>query len=101
MWDEDATELLKEGIRANMQFYNLYAEEENQITETEINTYLQNIPETSLKEIITQKWISFAYEQGYEAYAEFRRTSYPELTDYFDNPINMNIYPLRIPLSIL
>ena len=40
--------------------------------------------ETNLERIITQKWIA-NYPMGLEAWAEFRRTGYPELTPAIDN----------------
>lgn len=43
--------------------------------------------ETKLKQIITQKWISL-FPNGNEAWAEFRRTGYPEL-----NPIAQSADP--------
>ena len=97
LWGEDATALLKKGVRANMEFYNLYANEENYISMEEMENYLSTITSASLEKIITQKWISFAYEQGYEAYAEYRRTGFPVLVDYFGEPINQDNYPVRVP----
>lgn len=40
--------------------------------------------ETKLEKIITQKWIAM-YPLGLEAWAEFRRTGYPELNPVMDN----------------
>lgn len=40
--------------------------------------------EMKLEKIITQKWIA-NYPMGLEAWAEFRRTGYPELTPALDN----------------
>jgi hypothetical protein len=97
LWEEDENELLREGVRANMEFYNLYASADHTISQEEIDAYLNGLPEAGLEEIITQKWISFAYEQGYEAYAEYRRTGFPQLTDYFGEPINPDIFPVRVP----
>ncbi len=97
LWDEDATELLKQGVRASMEFYNLYANEDNMISDTEINTYLATITEANLEEIITQKWLTFAYEQGFEAFAEYRRTGFPQLVDYFGDPVSQEAFPKRVP----
>lgn len=41
-------------------------------------------PEEKLERIITQKWIA-NYPMGLEAWAEFRRTGYPELAPTVDN----------------
>ncbi len=97
LWPESANTLLARGVQANMEFYNLYANDENTITAGEIDTYLQSLPAANLETVITQKWISFAYEQGYEAYAEYRRTGFPVLTNYQGDPVNQEIFPVRIP----
>jgi len=80
-----------------MEFYNLYANEDNMISDTEINTYLATITEANLEEIITQKWLTFAYEQGFEAFAEYRRTGFPQLVDYFGDPVSQEAFPKRVP----
>lgn len=41
-------------------------------------------PEVKLEKIITQKWIA-QYPMGLEAWAEYRRTGYPELAPSIDN----------------
>ena len=97
LWNEDALELLKDGVRANMEFYNLYAKDENYLSQEEIEDYLSTLTEANLEEIITQKWISFAYEQGFEAYAEYRRTGFPQLVDYFGSPVDQDMFPVRVP----
>ncbi len=85
------------GIRANMQFYGEYGEQAHVIPENKINAYINSLGTADLENIISQKWLTFTFENGYEAYAEFRRTGYPVLTDYFDNSINKEIYPKRLP----
>lgn len=97
LWNEDANTLLAEGVQANMAFYNLYAGQNNIISVDEMEAYISDLPDAGLEEIIVQKWISFAFEQGYEAYAEYRRTGFPVLTDYQGNPIDTEIFPLRLP----
>ncbi|MFO7864067.1 MAG: SusD/RagB family nutrient-binding outer membrane lipoprotein [Salinivirgaceae bacterium] len=97
LWSESAANLVQEGGRANMELYNLYGDETNFIADEEINSYVNSLPDADLEQIITQKWISFAFEQGYQAYAEYRRTGYPVLTDYYGEPIDQTIFPLRLP----
>ncbi|MDD2564199.1 MAG: SusD/RagB family nutrient-binding outer membrane lipoprotein [Salinivirgaceae bacterium] len=97
LWSTSADELLARGVRANMEFYNRHATDQQVITELEISSYIQNLPSADLEEIITQKWLSFAYEQGYEAYAEYRRTGFPVLKDFVGNPIDRSVFPLRMP----
>ncbi len=96
VWTESADELLKQGVRANMEFYNSYLEQEDQIPEPDIVNYIESLPAADLPQIITQKWISFAFENGYEAYAEYRRTGFPELLDYYGNTIDKEIFPNRL-----
>lgn len=96
LWSGNAMDLLKEGITAHFNEINFYATDEQEITQQEINAYLQNIQEATLEEIITQKYIIFAYENVFEAYADFRRTGYPILKDYYEEPINTDIFPKRL-----
>lgn len=44
--------------------------------------------ETKLKKIITQKWLGI-YPNGTEAWTEFRRTGYPELTPVVQSDLNI------------
>ncbi|TVQ06419.1 MAG: SusD/RagB family nutrient-binding outer membrane lipoprotein [Bacteroidetes bacterium] len=97
LWDEDPQSLLREGVRAHIEYINLFGDEEHQIPESEIHIFLLNLPQVTLEEVITQKWLSFAYEQGFEAFAEYRRTGFPVLTDYFGHAINQDIFPKRLP----
>lgn len=92
----NSTELLKEGIRAHMQYINQYPYDGKTISEFEITNYLNSIGDATLEQIITQKWILFSYENVFEAYADYRRTGFPVLRDYNDNPINNGIFPNRL-----
>ncbi len=93
----DAQSFYEAGIAANMRFYGEYGKAEHNIPEIKITEYISALPPADLENIITQKWLTFAFENGYEAYAEYRRTGYPAFTDYFNNPINIEIYPKRLP----
>jgi hypothetical protein len=95
-WPGDAMEYFKQGIRSHMEYINTNTDAENQITEMEILTYLNSFSEITLEKIITQKWILFAYENVFEAYADFRRTGFPVLKDYSGNPINTEDFPRRL-----
>lgn len=97
LWSGSADEFLKDGIRANIDFYGYYGEIEHQLNATKVDDYLASIQTIDLETIITQKWISFTFENGYEAYVEYRRTGFPVLTDYDNNPINKSIFPNRLP----
>jgi hypothetical protein len=96
LWPGSSEDYVKQGVRANMGFYGEYGDEDHVIPEEKIEAYLADLPETTLELIITQKWISFIFENGYEAYAEYRRTGFPILTDYDGQPINEDIFPVRM-----
>jgi len=83
-------EYFAEGVRSEFERLEL------EIDETQITNYLDNLPEVDLELIITQKWVAFAYLNSYEAYADYRRTGYPVLTDYNNNPIDANQIPKRL-----
>ena len=86
----NAQQLYEAGVTANIQSYT-----GSGITFSQITGYIAALPPVSLENIITQKWISFTYQNGYEAYANYRRTGFPVLKDYANNPINTSIYPNR------
>lgn len=96
-WSGSPESFLKEGINANIDFYELYGDEKHKLETSLVVDYVNSISNVDLEEIITQKWISFAFENGYEAYTEYRRTGYPSLTDYNNDLINMSIFPNRMP----
>lgn len=69
---EDAKEWYDKGVEAAMEWYEITAED--------ITTFLEGpgLYNNTLEQIITQKWIAL-YLDGWEAYAEYRRTGYPQL----------------------
>lgn len=89
-WNGNAQQLYEEGVTANMQSYT-----GSGITTSQITNYISSLPLVNQENIITQKWISFTYQNGYEAYAEYRRTGFPILKDYNGNAINISTYPNR------
>jgi len=94
-WNEDAEELVKEGVRSHMEYMNNWAKEV-EITESEILNYLNQLGEINLETIQTQKYILLVYENVIEAYAEQRRTGYPVLLNYDEEPIDLDIFPYRL-----
>ena len=82
----DAKTNYENGIRASFEAFRtgvdatLYStsEDETYITSGSVQWNETASDETKLKQIITQKWIAL-YPNGNEAWAEFRRTGYPEL----------------------
>lgn len=96
--DNDPEQYYDAGIRASIQYWLWVYEElqrrlpedqanalkEIEISEQDIDDYIQQvdyIPANGLEQIITQKWLALI-NQGFEAWAEYRRTGYPDL-----NPI--------------
>jgi hypothetical protein len=66
------------------------------ITNAQITNYLNTVAPVSQEQIITQKYISYAFQNGLESYSEFRRTGYPVLLDYSNNSINLTNFPNRL-----
>lgn len=96
IWPGDAQMYYEEGIEANMQSYHVEGDTTWDISNTDIAAYISSIPPVSPENIITQKWISFAFDNGYEAYAEYRRTGFPQLKDYDGNNIDSYMLPVRL-----
>ncbi len=67
-----AEQFYNDGITASMQF--------NNIGDTDITSYLAGNAafDGTLEQLITQKWIAL-YLNGFESFAEYRRTGYPTL----------------------
>lgn len=57
------------GVRASMERWGVPA--------AEIDTYITSLPAASKENVLTQKYISL-FMQPYEAWAEYRRTGYPD-----------------------
>ncbi|MCX6290367.1 MAG: SusD/RagB family nutrient-binding outer membrane lipoprotein [Bacteroidetes bacterium] len=90
-WNGNAQQLYIDGIRASIESYH-----DTLITTGEMNSYLASVPAVNLQNIITQKWISFTFENSYEAFADYRRTGFPVLTNYNGSPINQSNFPNRL-----
>ena len=95
-WQGSAQEYYEEGIRANMHYYSDYGDSTYIISDTEIDEYISGLPLVSLENIITQKWLTFVFDNGPEAFAEYRRTGYPVLTKYDGTDIDMENFPRRL-----
>ncbi|MEN8156774.1 MAG: SusD/RagB family nutrient-binding outer membrane lipoprotein [Bacteroidota bacterium] len=65
----------EEGVRSSMEYYN--------IDPVEIDTFLleRGAYADSLGQIMTQKWLAM-FLDGYEAFADYRRTGHPQLMKY-------------------
>ncbi|WOD43882.1 SusD/RagB family nutrient-binding outer membrane lipoprotein [Hwangdonia lutea] len=88
----DASEHYQNGIRASMQFYN--------IDSAAIDTYLAN-PQIvynasqGIEMIITQKYLSFFMNSGWEAFYNQRRTGFPEFSTDGPGILNDGNIPKR------
>jgi hypothetical protein len=96
LWPGNASDLVKEGIRADIAFYELHGGSAYALPQDKIDDYLASLPPANLESVITQKWISFVFENGYEAWTEYRRTGYPVLREFYGNPINPAEVPVRM-----
>ncbi len=72
---ENAAFWYEEGVRSSLEFYG--------IDESAINDFITNEVafNNTLEQIIVQKWIAL-FLDGWEAFAEYRRTGYPQLKKY-------------------
>jgi len=70
--NEDAQTWYNAGVRAAMEMY--------EIAENDIVTFIENDGafNNTLEQIMVQKWVAL-YLDGWEAFAEYRRTGYPQL----------------------
>jgi hypothetical protein len=73
--NESAQNWYEEGIRSALEYY--------EIEDSLINEYLINGDpyDGTIEQIITQKWVAL-FLDGWEAFAEYRRTGYPQLKKY-------------------
>jgi hypothetical protein len=83
----DAQAAYENGLRQSIEMYyyiaNLHMIKEFP-SQDEIETFIEHEAvafDQTVKQIATQKWIHFFISQPYEAFAELRRTDYPELPD--------------------
>lgn len=81
----------EEGVRSAMQYFNIDA--------TDIADYLSNAGafNNGLEQIITEKWITFQYKDGFEPFAELRRTGFPALQNPDGSPVAAGSSPQRLP----
>lgn len=96
----NANELYQMGIRKSMEM--------NNISESKISDYLENVPEATLigveenqfRQISTQMWIAF--ELNYlESYNNVRRTGYPVIEDRTDPDLNKGVTNGIMPSRLL
>ncbi|MBL7698190.1 MAG: SusD/RagB family nutrient-binding outer membrane lipoprotein, partial [Chitinophagaceae bacterium] len=75
---EDAGEMYRMGIRASLEQYNVDAGEITGYLSSPAGSLAGPTGEDDLENIIVQKYLAM-YNQGTEAWAEYRRTGYPKI----------------------
>ncbi|PLX23313.1 MAG: hypothetical protein C0599_04685, partial [Salinivirgaceae bacterium] len=95
-WAGNTKNLFEEGVTNHIDYINQYAFDEEPITQIELNNYLNQFSTISLADIITQKYVLFAFENVFEAYNDYRRTGFPILVDFYGDPINQDNFPQRL-----
>jgi hypothetical protein len=90
-WGGSQQERYEAGVTASMAYF--------AIDQADITDYLANAGafDGSLEQIITEKWIGFQYRDGFEPFAEYRRTGFPKLLDENGAVIDPNTFPQRLP----
>lgn len=88
----DASAFYNDGITASFA--------ENELADVSVNFVNANplTSATALKQIGEQKWVAL-FGQGFEAWTEWRRTGYPELT-VIPDPINTTSIPVRFTYPV-
>lgn len=75
----DPSSFFEQGVRAHMELMGTY-DSESAIPNSEIDNYVNSHPfDGSLEQLYTQYWVA-CFLNGPEAFANFRRTGYPDLT---------------------
>ena len=97
----DAATHYANGIRAHMEHLALYPGDP-EIASADIDQFLLDNPfpgtlEEQLQLINEQLWVSFFFHNGYEAFANWRRSGYPQLTPTADPRRTINEIPRRLP----
>lgn len=94
-WGGDAETFFEKGVRADMENFANY-DESVEITDAEINNYLTANPfvgtgdfDAALNQISGQYWVA-CFLNGYEAFANWRRTDYPDVIVPTNYQVNGN-----------
>lgn len=90
-WGGSQQDRYEAGVTASMAYFG--------IDQTEIDNYLagDGAYDGTLEQIITEKWIGFQYRDGFEPFAEYRRTGFPRLLDENGEVIDHSLFPQRLP----
>ncbi len=95
-WGGNATDAYEKGVRADMENYANY-DPSVAISESEITNYLSSNPfvgtvdfNAALNQISGQYWVA-CFLNGYEAFANWRRTDYPDVIIPTNYQVNGNV----------
>lgn len=96
-------EAYESGIRAACEHLDIFTE--TGVTSEEIDALLLEPgivynTATGLEQIITQKWLALIFN-GYEAYAEYRRTGFPDLTPGLEQGTSDGEIPTKMRYPVL
>ncbi len=79
--DGNAQTLYEYGIKASFEYLYTAAGDSKASADAAANIYIKaNAGDASIENIITQKWAALAGINSFEAWTEYRRTSYPNAT---------------------
>lgn len=103
----DASALYKEAIKSSMKEQYIAYGDNGKIADTQVEVYLaQNLfdnattTEKKLEVIGEQYWVA-TFMNGFESYANWRRTGYPKLTPAnYAGSISPGVIPTRIPYAM-
>lgn len=92
----DPNQLYQQGIRSNLEMWNVQSADENNFIDTVAEASLYGSDENKFRQIGTQMWIAFV-PNYIEAWSNIRRTGYPVIAQRTD----ANIYSLGVTNGIL
>lgn len=100
--DAGAEEYYNEGVLASFETYNGFVPEEGDPVSLDFASYIAQSgvaysPGTALQQIGVQNWLAL-FGQGFEAWTEWRRTGFPQLSPAL-NPIGITEIPTRYPYA--
>lgn len=91
----DVESCYRSAVRASIEYWRGVDTSGLNITDRVIENFLENVPyDGTLESIINQKYVALFWV-GYEAWAEYRRTGYPELT-IGSGTFNDHVLPTRL-----
>lgn len=96
----DAGDFYEQGVRAAMDRYDVSSSDADAyLQESDVEWNDADSDEEKVRKIILQKWLALFGRSGFEAWAEYRRTGYPELQDIGapDGGTTDGVVPRRVP----